>query len=78
MKYFSGAIDAVLGELERARLSHAPFNSAHEGFAVIEEEFLELRAEVFLKKKYRSKERMAKEATHLAAMAIRFLVDVVG
>jgi hypothetical protein len=37
------AISAILGEYAEASARFRPFASAHEGIAVIEEEFLELR-----------------------------------
>ena len=53
-----------------------PFMSEHEGIAVIQEEFEELKAEVFKKPSKRSKEKMRKEAVHLGAMALRFIYDL--
>jgi hypothetical protein len=54
-----------------------PFNSAHEGLAVILEEFEELKAEVFKKKADRSYPAMKAEAIQVAAMSLRFILDVV-
>ncbi len=65
------AMNAVLDELKRATAKFGPFKSAHEGIAIIEEEFLELRREVF----WGSQGKAHKEAVQLAAMALRFLVD---
>lgn len=75
------AIVAVLGdvraELERALFLHAPMHSAHEGYAVILEELDELWEEVRKGgSKSRSVSKMRKEALQIAAMAIRFVVDV--
>ena len=75
------AIKAVIEEFECASKKFTPFNSAHEGLAVIEEEFIELRGEVFWGRKncqYADEwvERMEKEAIQVAAMALRFLVDI--
>lgn len=57
--------------------THFPsFHSAHEGLAVIEEEFEELKKEVFKKPPDRDLYDMAKEARQVAAMAIRFLIDI--
>lgn len=66
----------VQKELAWAVEHYGKFNSAHEGLAIIEEEFLELRREVFKKQSVRSIWEMKKEAKQLAAMATRFMVDV--
>ena len=63
---------AVASELHRATEKFGPFASAHEGIAIIREEYLELEREVF----HGDLDRAAQEAIQLAAMAIRFLVDV--
>jgi hypothetical protein len=60
-------------ECLRAMCSHGRFHSPHEGFAVIHEEFDELKAEVW--KRSFDKAAARKEATHLGAMALRFLTD---
>ena len=53
-----------------------PFNSAHEGFAVLLEEVDELKAHVWTKQKERNLEEMRKEAIQVAAMALRFACEV--
>lgn len=75
---FEVRVDAALKEV-RKELIHAmenfpAFRSAHEGVAIIEEEFLEFRKAAFWPHKTKSKEET--EATQLAAMACRYLVDV--
>lgn len=70
-------LGAVKEEYERASSNFSKFNSAHEGLAVIEEEFEELKAEVFKRKEERSSDAMEQEAIHLAAMVIRFIRDVI-
>lgn len=74
----SQRIDRLLSdvkwELQKAMKEHAPMHSAHEGKAVIEEELDELWDEVKLKK--RDDVAMRKEALHVAAMAVRFLLDL--
>ena len=63
----------VSEELNRARLSHSGMNSAHEGLAVIWEEFEELKVEVFRKKA--SNEKILLELVQLAAMCQRMSED---
>lgn len=76
-------------ELDRARATHAPMNSHHEGYAVILEELDELwevckqnthashdteaNREHLRQRKLAS---MRKEAIQIAAMAIRFVEDI--
>lgn len=70
------AMNAVLNELERAqRLHPTPMHSMHEGHSVIREEFEELWDEIIIKHPDRDKVRI--ECIQLAAMAVRFLVEVV-
>lgn len=72
------ALDEVREEVLSASVLHGMMHSAHEGYAVILEEADELWDEV--KKNPRKHperaELMRKEAVQLAAMAIRFLVDI--
>lgn len=68
-------LDEVASELARARAKFARFNSAHEGFAVLDEERDELWDEVKANHPDR-KARMRAEAIQVAAMAIRFIEDV--
>ena len=70
------AIDAVITEYGIAHALNAPFNSAHEGYAVLLEEMDELKEEVWKKRSIRDINRMRKEAVQVAAMALRFLTDV--
>lgn len=68
----------VMVELINAIKRFAPFNSAHEGFAVIHEEFDELKKEVWKNPaKYPDRnENMYNEAKQVAAMAMRFMIDM--
>jgi hypothetical protein len=76
------AVQLVLDELARATRKFGVFHSAHEGYAVIAEELDELWDEVKKNKggvDYSApvaRCRMAREAIQVAAMALRFLVDV--
>lgn len=69
------AVLEIENEHGRAISRYPKFNSPHEGLAVIQEEFEELKAEVFLNHSKRDKERMRKEAIQLGAMALRFIID---
>jgi len=73
----SDALDQIECEYHDAAEEYPKFNSTHEGLAVIQEEFEELKAEVFKKQKSYNKEKMQKEAIQLGAMALRFLVDCI-
>lgn len=66
----------VSEELARAQAKFGSFNSPHEGWAILREEVDELWDEVKLQYDARTKERMQKEAVQVAAMAIRFILDV--
>ena len=67
-------------ELVAARLIHKSMKSSHEGYAVILEEMDELWEEVKKnpKKHPEAKEKMRQEAIQVAAMAMRFVIDVCG
>lgn len=71
------ALDLVGAEVARAESKFAPFNSAHEGYVVILEELDELWDEVKLNGQLRDRARMRQEAVQVAAMAVRFLLNVV-
>jgi hypothetical protein len=61
----------------KARAKHAPMRGAHEGYAVLLEEVDELGDEV---KRWQpdapNHDAMRKEALHVAAMALAFLIEV--
>lgn len=71
----AAALEAA-DEVIRARTLHSPMNSAHEGFAVMHEEFDELKAHVWMKQKNRDLPAMRAEAIQVAAMAIAFAVEI--
>ena len=70
------AKDAIIEEYERASTRFGQFNSAHEGYSVILEELDELWEEVKKNGDKRNMETMRKEAMQVAAMALRFMVDI--
>jgi NTP pyrophosphatase (non-canonical NTP hydrolase) len=53
-----------------------PYNSPHEGYAVILEELDELFDEVKIKREHRDPGKMRAEACQVAACALRFMVDL--
>jgi hypothetical protein len=63
-------------ECKSAREKWGPFNSAHEGYAVLLEEVDELWAHVKTNQKRRDIAAMRAEAIQVAAMALRFAHDV--
>jgi len=66
----------IQDEVNRATALWPPFNSAHEGFAVLMEEVDELWEHVKTNQKRRDIEAMRKEAIQVAAMAYRFAREV--
>lgn len=72
----ANAIYDVKQEYLRATTVKGPFNSAHEAYAVVLEEFDELWEEIKPKHKDRDYLNMYNEARQVAAMAIRLMVDI--
>lgn len=70
------ALSLVIQEYGKATNSYGPMASAHEGYAVLKEELDELWDEIKKNPQKRDDAQMQKEAIQVAAMAIRFLVDV--
>lgn len=68
------AINEVSAELARAVRKFGAFHSGHEGYAVILEELDELWDEV--KAKQQNVAMMRAEAAQVAAMALRFMIDL--
>lgn len=62
-------------EYKNAIQTNPAFHSPHEGLAVIEDQFEDLKKAVFLPRSRRSPAEMQKEAVQIATMAIRFIVD---
>ncbi len=69
------ALGMIQDELERAQAKHPnPFHSYHEGKSIIEEEYDELWDEIKIQKP--DGDKIRKEAVQLAAMALRFLIEL--
>jgi hypothetical protein len=74
-KIYSRELRDVCEELDKALRKYPKFYSAHEGLAVIHEEFDELKAEVWKRPKKRQPKKMRHEAIQLAAVALRFALE---
>lgn len=66
----------IKAELKFAMSKYPAMNSAHEGYGVLLEEVDELWEIVKVKQKNRDIVNMRKEAIQVAAMAIRFAIDI--
>jgi len=75
-KKFVRAALAALKLAAQSREIYGPFNSAHEGFGVLMEEFEELKEHVWTKQRNRDLEAMRKEAIDVAASAIRIAAEL--
>ena len=71
-------VESVLSELHQAIAKWPPMNSAHEGYAVLAEEMDELWDHVKTNQRRRDLPAMRKEAVQVAAMAMRFALEVCG
>lgn len=69
-----GVLAEIKAELFRAMTKHAPMHSAHEGHSVIREELHELWSHVMKDTGHGPDAR--KEALQVAAMGIRYALDV--
>jgi hypothetical protein len=70
------ALADVENELKEALANWPSFNSAHEGYGVLLEEVDELKKHVWTKQKNRALAAMRKEAIQVAAMGLRFAIEV--
>jgi hypothetical protein len=74
----AAVLKLVGDELLAAVTMHGPMKSAHEGYAVLLEEVDELWDEVKKNDRTRCKRKMFAEAKQVAAMGLRFMLDVCG
>ena len=73
--------EEIEAEVNRARKLFDPFNSPHEGYAILLEEMDELKEQVWrfnLTKNRDTRSAMRSEAVQVAAMAIRFIEDLLS
>jgi hypothetical protein len=68
----------IIDEVTRAQSNYPKFNSAHEGYAVLLEEVDELWDLVKVKQARHDHKAMREEAVQIAAMAVRFILDICG
>jgi len=69
------AFAQVADELQRALIKWKAFNSPHEGYAVIKEELEELWGDIKANGA-RGGKQQRKEAAQVAAMGLRYLIDL--
>jgi len=72
------ALRLIQHEYNRATIHFPRFHSYHEGYAVILEEMDELWLEVKKRSVIQNKRILKEEAVQVAAMALRFLVDLIS
>jgi len=70
------AMELIDLEHSHAIQKFGKFHNAHEGLAVIWEEFEELKEQVFKKQSEYDIDKMREEAKQLGAMALRFMIDI--
>ena len=75
-KYYEAVDDAENEIVRSLELFPRPAYNAHQAFAVLHEEFDELKAHVWTNQKRRDLAKMREEAIQVAAMAIRFAAEV--
>lgn len=77
MDMIEDALGDIAQEYEKSRRKHAFMRSPHEGYAVLLEEVDELWDEVKAwQPSFENRDAMRKEALHVAAMALAFLLEV--
>lgn len=75
MSILNEAVLDSVAEVKKASTNWPPFNSAHEGFAILKEEVDELWDHVKTNQKKRDLVKMRNEAIQVAAMALRFATE---
>ncbi len=75
-KIYAHVLQDAGAELGKALRKYPKMHNAHEGYAVVLEELDELKTEVWKKQKKRNVAKMRKEAIQIAAMALRFAMEV--
>lgn len=75
-KVYARVLQDAGAELGKALRKYPKFHNGHEGYAVVLEELDELKAEVWKKQKKRNIAKMRKEAIQVAAVALRFAMEV--
>ncbi len=65
-------VDDLLFEVERAVDKHGEFNSSHEFIGVLDEEFFEVKLEIFKQEGDRDYNAIYAEALQVAAVALKY------
>ncbi len=68
------ALHEVMDELERAMAAYSPFDSPRDGFGEIDDKLTDLRE--VIRQDDTDMAAMRKEAMQVAAMALRFMVEL--
>jgi hypothetical protein len=72
----SALLPEVGDEIASAQRTWPPYNSAHEGYAVLAEEVDKLWDHVKTNQEWRAIGMMRKEAMQVAAVALRFVIEI--
>jgi hypothetical protein len=70
----STIIQEIVNELKSANQKFPPFNSSHEGLAILREEYLETEQAIF----HETSQRAREEAIQVAAMAVKLIRCIDG
>lgn len=76
MKTYEEIISEVAFEIDTSRNKHKPFNSSHEGYAVLLEELDEVWEEIKKSKHYILSNEAKQELIQVAAVAMRMINEL--
>lgn len=76
MKTYEDIQNQMLVEVQLSKLLHKPFNSSHEGYAVLLEELDEVWEEIKKSKNYTLSNEAKQELIQVAAVAMRMINEL--